>query len=67
MLKLKRYRGQGIYIGNNIFVKVLKIGRDGCVELGISAPNEVKILRSELCHKNNDRKEEAENENSGNS
>ena len=60
MLRLKRYRGQGIHIGDNIYVKVIRIDRDGCVELGINAPEEVKILRSELRHRNREKDQEEE-------
>ena len=48
MLRLKRYRGQGVHIGENIYIKIIRIDKDGCVELGISAPEDVKILRTEL-------------------
>jgi len=52
MLRLKRYRGQGIHVGENIYIKVVRIDKDGCVELGISAPDDVKILRTELKYRN---------------
>jgi len=60
MLRLKRYRGQGVHIGDNIYVKVIRIDRDGCVEIGINAPEDVKILRAELRYRNRDKKQEEE-------
>lgn len=47
MLKLTRYPGQSIMIGDDIEVTVLSVkGRN--VRLGIAAPNGYKILRAEL-------------------
>ena len=60
MLRLKRYRGQGVHIGDNIYVKVIRIDRDGCVEIGINAPEAVKILSAELRYRNRDKKQEEE-------
>jgi len=47
MLVLKRRPGESVAIGQDIEVKVLQIVRDG-VRIGITAPDEVLILRSEL-------------------
>lgn len=47
MLILARRIGESITIGNNITVTVVKIDR-GRVTIGIAAPKEEKILRSEL-------------------
>lgn len=44
MLKLHRKTGETILIGDDIEVKVLK----GTCSLGISAPQDVRILRGEL-------------------
>lgn len=47
MLILTRKVDQGIVIQGNILVTVLRVERDR-VKLGISAPNEITILRDEL-------------------
>ena len=47
MLVLSRQKGESIYIGDDISVKVIRI-RGTQVELGIEAPQNVGILRSEL-------------------
>ena len=47
MLILVRKVQQGIWIEGNILIKVLGVDRDR-VKLGISAPDEVKIMRQEL-------------------
>ena len=47
MLCLSRRRNSAIHIGSTIVVKVLRVIGD-TVELGISAPADVKILRAEL-------------------
>ena len=47
MLVLTRKAHQGIWIGENIHVKVLEIGH-GRVKLGIEAPPDVEIDREEL-------------------
>jgi len=46
MLVLTRKRGEAIAIGENIEVKVLAV-RGGQVRLGISAPREIPVHRSE--------------------
>ena len=48
MLVLTRKRSQTIRIGDQIVVKVIQIGKR-TVKVGIEAPAEVKVLRSELC------------------
>jgi carbon storage regulator len=51
MLKLTRHVGQSIHIGENIKVIFLE-QRKGNVRLGIEAPKDVLILRSEIRNKN---------------
>ncbi len=47
MLVLSRKRFEGLHIGDNIKITVVKIDRNG-VRLGIEAPDGVTILREEL-------------------
>lgn len=47
---ISRYAGQTIRIGPDIWVKVTDIGR-GQVKLGISAPKDVSIDRTEVVAK----------------
>lgn len=47
MLVLTRYSREAILIGDDIKLFVLSV-RNGQVRLGIDAPKEVKILRSEI-------------------
>lgn len=47
MLVLSRKTDESIHIGNGITVKVLSI-TNGRVRLGIVAPDDVRIVRSEL-------------------
>lgn len=47
MLVITRKRSEMIQIGDNVFVKVIQTGRN-TVKLGIQAPQEVRVLRSEL-------------------
>jgi carbon storage regulator len=47
MLVLSRKTGESIVIDGRIVVKVLDIGR-GRVQLGIDAPREIPVERSEL-------------------
>ena len=55
MLGLTRKKDEGIVIGDNIEISVVRI-EDGSVKLAIKAPNDVSILRKELV-------EEVKNEN----
>lgn len=48
MLVLTRRPGEAIVIGQDIEVRVLSVTRDGKVRLGLTAPEEVLILREEL-------------------
>lgn len=47
MLVLTRKPGEQIVIGGNVVITVLKIG-PGRVKLGIKAPDDVDITRTEL-------------------
>ncbi|MFG0334826.1 MAG: carbon storage regulator [Maioricimonas sp. JB049] len=47
MLVLTRKEGEEIQIGTDIRIRVLRI-RGGQIRVGISAPREVRIIRSEL-------------------
>ena len=47
MLILSRKPGQSLRIGDNIVVTVVSL-REGQVRIGIEAPADTKILRSEL-------------------
>jgi carbon storage regulator len=54
MLILTRKLGETINIGENIEVKVLKV-RGTQVQLGISAPTEIKVMRQEIAGKEGNR------------
>ena len=47
MLVLSRKLGEKIFIGDNICITIVNIDR-GKIRLGIEAPKEVQIARSEL-------------------
>ncbi len=47
MLVVTRKTDESLIISDNIEITVLEIGRDK-VKIGINAPKEVKIIRSEL-------------------
>ncbi len=48
MLILSRKPGEALNINEEIEIKIIEINGDK-VKIGISAPGNVKILRSELC------------------
>lgn len=48
MLVLSRKEGESLMIGDQISITVLSVEAGGQVNLGICAPKEVLILRSEL-------------------
>jgi carbon storage regulator len=48
MLVLTRKTSERIHIGDNVVVKVIRLGRN-TVKIGIEAPEHVRVLRSELC------------------
>ncbi len=58
MLVLTRKKNQSIIIGNNIEIKILKMGRN-TVELGISAPKSYSIFREEVFEEIKKKNEEA--------
>lgn len=47
MLVLTRKKNQSIIIGNNIEIKILKMGKNS-VEIGINAPKSYSIFREEV-------------------
>jgi carbon storage regulator len=48
MLVLGRKLGEKIVIGNNIVITVIGIRGDGQIRLGIEAPDNITIMRSEI-------------------
>lgn len=48
MLVLTRKCSEMIQIGDDIRIKVIRTGRNS-VKIGIEAPNDVRVLRAELC------------------
>ncbi|MDN5352596.1 MAG: carbon storage regulator [Clostridiales bacterium] len=50
MLILTRKKNESIIIDGNIEIQVISI-EEGKVKLGINAPKEIEILRSEIVHK----------------
>ncbi len=50
MLVLSRKRHEKLVIGDNIVIEVVRLSSDA-VRLGITAPNDVKIVRTELIEK----------------
>lgn len=47
MLVVTRKQDESILIGENIEITLLEVGKDK-VKIGINAPKEVKVIRSEL-------------------
>lgn len=47
MLIITRKTGEGIHIGEDVVISVVEAGKDK-VRLGISAPKDVKIIRTEV-------------------
>lgn len=48
MLVLSRKEGESVMIGDHISITILSVESGGQVNIGISAPREVLVLRSEL-------------------
>ncbi len=48
MLVLSRKRGQGLLIDGSTVIRVLEV-RGNQVRLGIEAPSDIPVLRTELC------------------
>lgn len=59
MLVLSRKSGESLWINDNIEVRIVEVSNDK-VKIGINAPKEVKILRSELCMTMESNKESSE-------
>lgn len=51
MLVLSRKISESLIIGHNITITILDIGR-GQVRIGIDAPKDINIVRSELIERN---------------
>jgi carbon storage regulator len=58
MLVLSRQPGQRIRIGEDIYITVVRIGPAN-VRLGIDAPRELNIVRTEIDRGRDDRRETA--------
>lgn len=58
MLVLTRKRSEMIRIGDDIVIKVIKTGRT-TVKIGIDAPENVRVLRAELCSEDSHESPEA--------
>lgn len=50
MLVLSRKIGERVTIGDDIVVTVVQVGRDR-IRLGFDCPPEVRVLRDELCRR----------------
>ena len=61
MLILTRRIQQGIIIAGNIHIRVLGVERDR-VKIGISAPQEVTILRDELVERDKEKQKDEGND-----
>lgn len=61
MLILTRRLGESLSIGDDVKLTVLSI-KANQVRIGIEAPNEVSIQRTELLEKNQEEESEKENE-----
>ena len=48
MLVLSRKEGESLVIGDQISITILSVEAGGQVNIGVSAPREVLVLRSEL-------------------
>ncbi len=48
MLVLSRKAGESLMIGDQISITILSVESNGQVNIGVSAPREVLVLRSEL-------------------
>ena len=47
MLVIRRKAGESLFIGDDVEIKVLEVGLSQ-VKLGIAAPKEITVLRSEV-------------------
>ncbi len=48
MLKLTRQEGESIMIGDDVEIKLLHVSSSGKVKLGIEAPREIPVHRTEI-------------------
>ena len=55
MLELLRRHGERIRIGKDITITFLGFNRVNQIKLGFDAPEDVKIMRSEIIHKFKDK------------
>ncbi|EDL60001.1 carbon storage regulator [Gimesia maris] len=53
MLVLTRKLAEGIRIGDDILVKVIRTGK-GSIKIGIDAPDELRVVRAELFEEEED-------------
>lgn len=51
MLVLRRNAGESFRVGDNVEVRILDVGR-GRVKIGVIAPREIEIYRTELAEMN---------------
>jgi carbon storage regulator len=47
VLCLSRREGERIFVGENIVIQIVRV-RGGSVRIGISAPDNVRVIREEL-------------------
>lgn len=48
MLLVGRRKGEGLYIGRDVRLKVLDVQKDGMVRLGIEAPQHMAVSRDDF-------------------
>ena len=58
MLVISRKLGESFFVGDNIEIRILSIKSDN-IKIGINAPKDVKIARSELIETKNSNREAA--------
>lgn len=58
MLVLSRKHNETIQIGDDVFITMVRIGPNSC-RIGITAPKDVKIIRTELNQKPTNQQEPA--------
>jgi len=50
MLVVTRRTNESILIGENVRIVITKVKSNGAVSVGIEAPREIEIVRSEIAH-----------------